>query len=128
MACGGFDTQVMGINARAELHFLDGGSVLVFFGFLLLLGEFITELAEVHQTADGGNGVGRNLDEVHSMGAGQVDGIIQLNAFSHKLLLLSTPMTRTSRARIFPLTRMNDAGDELRGGKGRLKRPSLVET
>ena len=40
--------------------------------------------------------------------------------------LPSTPMTRTSRARILPLTRTNEAGEELRGEKGRLKTPSLV--
>src|SRR5215471_4599731 len=43
--------------------------------------------------------------------------------------LPSTPMTRTSRARIFPLTLVNEAEEEkLRGGKGRLKQPSPVET
>src|SRR5207237_739970 len=37
-------------------------------------------------------------------------------------------MTRTSRARIFPLTLTNEAEEaKLRGGKGRLKQPSPVE-
>ena len=37
-------------------------------------------------------------------------------------------MTRTSRARIFPLTLTNElAEEELRGEKGRLKTPSSVE-
>src|SRR5215510_11392994 len=43
--------------------------------------------------------------------------------------LPSTPITRTSRARIFPLTLTNEPEEEkLRGGKGRLKLPSSVET
>jgi len=33
-------------------------------------------------------------------------------------LLPSGPITRTSRARIFPLTRICEAGEELRGEKG----------
>src|SRR5215470_7916939 len=41
----------------------------------------------------------------------------------------SGPITRTSRARIFPLTLTNEPEEEkLREGKGRLKRPSSVET
>src|SRR5438270_13764782 len=40
----------------------------------------------------------------------------------------STPMTRTSRARILPLTLTNEpAKGEERGEKGRLKAPSRVE-
>jgi hypothetical protein len=35
-------------------------------------------------------------------------------------------MTRTSRARILPLTRTNEAGEKLRETKGRLKTPSSV--
>src|SRR5438270_6799131 len=43
--------------------------------------------------------------------------------------LPSTPMTRTSRARIFPLTLTKEPGEaEGREGKGRLKTPSRVET
>src|ERR1043166_3882375 len=42
--------------------------------------------------------------------------------------LPSTPMTRTSRARIFPLTLTNEEeGEAERGAKGRLKTPSPVE-
>src|SRR5262244_904681 len=41
----------------------------------------------------------------------------------------SGPITRTSRARIFPLTLTNEPEEEkLREGKGRLKQPSSVET
>jgi hypothetical protein len=37
-------------------------------------------------------------------------------------------MTRTSRARIFPLTLTNELdGEECLGGKGRLKSPPSVE-
>ena len=39
-----FDAQVMGINTRAELDFLDGGSVLVFARFFFLFGLFVPEL------------------------------------------------------------------------------------
>src|SRR5690349_24499120 len=43
--------------------------------------------------------------------------------------LPSTPITRTSRARIFPFTLTNGPEEEEeREGKGRLKTPSSVET
>src|SRR6266567_342377 len=43
--------------------------------------------------------------------------------------LPSNPITRTSRARIFPFTLTNGPeGEEDLGGKGRLKTPSSVET
>src|SRR5262249_31594514 len=45
------------------------------------------------------------------------------------LCLPSMPMTRTSRARIFPLTLTNEAEEaKLRGGKRRLKQTPPVET
>ena len=45
------DAEVVRVNARAELNFLDGRGVLMLFRFLVLLGLFVTELAEVHDPA-----------------------------------------------------------------------------
>jgi hypothetical protein len=72
----------------------------------------------------GGTACWRNLDEVNAGLAGKIQRIVQRH---HAKLLAIKPMTRTSRARIFPLILMNEAGEELRGGKGRLKTPSSVE-
>jgi hypothetical protein len=71
------DAQVMGINARAELDFLDGGGVLVFARFFFLLGQFVAELADLHQAAHGRVGRGRNFHEVNAMLAGDHEGIVQ---------------------------------------------------
>jgi hypothetical protein len=72
-----FDAEVMGINPGAKLDFLDGGGVLVFAGFLFALGLFVAEFPEVHEAADGGIGVGRNLDEVHAVDAGHIQGFVK---------------------------------------------------
>ena len=47
------DAEVVRVNARAQLHFLDDGGVLMLLGFLFLLGHFVTEFAEIHEAADG---------------------------------------------------------------------------
>ena len=46
------DAEIMRVNLRAELDFLDLVGVLVLAGFLVLLGLFVAELAEIHQPAD----------------------------------------------------------------------------
>ena len=57
---------------------LSAVGVLVFSGFLFLLRLFVAELAVVHQPADGRRRVGRDFDQVHSLGAGQVDRLAEL--------------------------------------------------
>ena len=42
------------------------------FRFLFALGEFVAELAEIHEAADGRNGVGRNLLQIHAVLAREV--------------------------------------------------------
>jgi hypothetical protein len=50
---------------------------MVLAGFFFLLGLFVAELAEVHQAADGWNGVGGNFNEIHSLGAGEIEGFAE---------------------------------------------------
>jgi hypothetical protein len=97
--------------------------VLVLLGILFLLGHFVTVFAEIHEPADRRRGGGGDLDEVNPVLPREIDRVVQRMTPS---CLPSTPMTRTSRARILPLTRTNEAGEKLRGAKGRLKTPSSV--
>jgi len=64
--------EVVGIDARAELDFLDRAGVLMLLGFLVLLRLFVTELAVIDEPADGRRGGGGDLDEIHAVGAGEV--------------------------------------------------------
>ena len=61
--------EVVGINVRAELDFFDLGGVLVLLGFLLPLGLLVAEFAVIHEPADRRRGVGRDLHQVHAVGA-----------------------------------------------------------
>jgi len=70
-----FDTQVMGVNARAELNLFDGGSMLVLPGFFFLLGDFVAVFAEIHQAAHRGNGVGGNFHQIHPMLASEINRV-----------------------------------------------------
>ena len=58
------DVEVVHVNAGRHTDFLDLHHTLVLTGFLLALGLLEAELAVVHDLADGGNGVGGNLDQV----------------------------------------------------------------
>ncbi len=69
------DPEIMGINGRAELDFLNFIGVMVLLGFLFLFGLFVTKLAEIDQPADRRDRVGRNFHEVNSLRAGHVDGV-----------------------------------------------------
>ena len=71
-----FHTEIMRINRRAELDFLNFIGVLMFPGFLVLLGLFVTVFAEVDQLADGRSGVRRDLDEIDRPGAGHGQSVI----------------------------------------------------
>ena len=60
------------------MDFLDFVGVVMFSGFLFLLCLFVAELAIVNQPANGRRRVGRDFDQVHSLGAGQVDRLAEL--------------------------------------------------
>ena len=75
----GLDAEIMRINARTQLDFLHDRGVLVLAGIFFLLGEFVAELAEVHEPADGRHGVGRNLDEIHGVLPREVDRVGELD-------------------------------------------------
>ena len=112
---------------RAELHFLDLVGVLMLLGFLVLLGLFVAELAEIHDAADRRR---RRSGAISTRSTPLARARFRASLSERTPSCLpSTPMTRTSRARIFPLTLTNEAEEEEeRGGKGRLKTPSSVET
>lgn len=73
------DAEVVRINARAQLHFLDDGSVVVFLGFLFLLGDLVTVFSEIHQAADGRHGCGGDFDEVNAVLAREVQRVGELD-------------------------------------------------
>src|SRR5450756_1466593 len=102
------DAQIMRVDARAELHFLDGRSVLVLFGFLFALGELIAELAKVHQLAHRRDGVGRNFNQVHAVLTGQVQRLGQLDDSQLFLIRADDPDLTGANLAIDP--------DERRGG------------
>ena len=58
------DIEVIHINAGRHTDFLDLHHTLVLTGFLLALGLLEAELAVVHDLADRGHGIGRDLDQV----------------------------------------------------------------
>ena len=70
--------EIVGVDRRAELDFLDLVGVLMFPGFLFLFRLFVAELAIIDQAADGGRCVGRDFNQVDSLGARQVDGFAEL--------------------------------------------------
>jgi hypothetical protein len=72
-----FDTKIMGIDGGGELDFLHAVGVLVFFGFLVALGQFVSVLAVVDQSADRRGGVGRDLDQIDSCGASHGDRVAE---------------------------------------------------
>ncbi len=49
----------------------------MFLGFFILFRLFVPEFAKVHEAADGRDGVGGDLDEVHAVDAGQIEGIAE---------------------------------------------------
>ena len=71
------DPKIMRVNARAELDFLNRGCVLMLLGFLFLLGEFVAELAEIHDATDGRHGIGRNLHQINASLSGKQQRIVQ---------------------------------------------------
>jgi hypothetical protein len=76
------------INGGGELDFFDAVGVLVFFGFLLSFGEFVSVFAVIDQAADRGDGVRSDLDKVNLVGPGKVDGFAESQ--NAKLLAFNT--------------------------------------
>ena len=72
-----FHREVVRVNIRTELHFLDLVGMLMFARFLFLLGLFVAILAKIHQTTDGRRGVGRDFHQVHPLVSRQSDGFAQ---------------------------------------------------
>jgi len=97
----------------------------MFFRFLVLLRLLVTELAEVHDPAHGRCRVWGNFHQIHPLLPASASA--SLSEMTPRFLSCAS-MTRTSRARILPLTRTNEAEEKLRGAKGRLKTPSSVVT
>ena len=68
--------EVVDVNAGGHTDFFDFDYALVFAGFLLALGLLEAELAVVHDFAHGGDGVGRDLDQVKALLLGQLQCIL----------------------------------------------------
>ena len=73
-----FDAEVVRVNERRQLDFLHSRSVLMLARFFFFLGLFVAEFAEVHEAADGRNGVRRNLDKVNAVLAREREGVVEL--------------------------------------------------
>ena len=86
-----FDAEIVRVNFRAELDFLDLVGVLVFPGFLFLLRLFVAELAVIDQAADGRRCIGRDFNQVHSLGARQVDRFAKLQDAKLLAILCDDP-------------------------------------
>jgi len=119
------DSKVMGINVRAQLDFFDLVGVLMLLRFLLHLGLLVAILAEIDYATDGGVAFGAISTKSTALARAR------LSASPSDMMpscFLSAPMTRTSRARIFPLIRTKDAGEpEERGKKGGSRRPHRLK-
>ena len=63
--------EVVGVDARGHANLLDLDDLLVLSSFLFLLELLEPELAVVHDLADRGNGVRRNLDQIEIFFFGQ---------------------------------------------------------
>ena len=63
--------EVVGVDARGHANLLDLDDLLVLSGFLFLLELLEPELAVVHDLADRGNGVRRDLDQIEIFFFGQ---------------------------------------------------------
>jgi hypothetical protein len=72
-----FEVHIMGIGARANLHFLDGAGGRALFGVVGLLLLRVTILVEVGYAADRRVRVGRDLDQVESLRFGRADRLAQ---------------------------------------------------
>ena len=67
--------KVADVDAGGHTNFLDLHDVLVLLGFFLALGLLELELTVVHELADRGDGVGRDLNQIQTGLIGKVLGI-----------------------------------------------------
>jgi len=70
-----FDAEVVRVNGRTQLNFLNFIGVVVLFRLFIFLGLFVAELAKIDQTTHRRRGVRRNFHQVHPFGSRQVNGI-----------------------------------------------------
>ena len=69
------DAKIMRVDVRAKLDFLHLVGVLVFARFLIPLGLFVAEFAKIHQSANRRHSLRVDFDQIHLLGAGQIDRI-----------------------------------------------------
>jgi hypothetical protein len=67
--------EIVRIDSRAELHFLDGARVLMLLGFFFLLGLFVTVFAVIDNAANGRRGGRGNFHQVDPGSARLVQGV-----------------------------------------------------
>ncbi len=95
------DAQIVRIDFGAQLDFLHLGGVLMLLGFLVALGLFVAELAEIHNPANRRRGVGSDFHQVHPMGAGQIQCVAQRQ--NPKLFLAILPNNPDFTGTDFPI-------------------------
>ena len=71
------DIEIIDVDSRGHTHFFDLNNPLVFLCLLVPLGLLKAILSVVHERADGGDGVGRNLHQVQVGVAGLGHGLGQ---------------------------------------------------
>ena len=69
--------EIMRINIRAELDFLNLVRVLVFLAFLILFGLLVTELAEVNEPANRWRSSGGDLNQIHASLARESERLVE---------------------------------------------------
>ena len=70
-----FHAEIVRINGGAKLDFLNFGGVLMLARFLIFLGLFVAEFAEVNEPANRRGSVRGNLDEIDALLPGQVQAL-----------------------------------------------------
>ncbi len=73
----GLEVDVVGADLGLEADLAEEGLLLVLVGVALLLGLLVLELAVVEEAADGGVGVGGDLDEVEAAVLGELEGLVE---------------------------------------------------
>ena len=61
------DVEIVDVDAGRHPDLLDLYHALILAGFLLLLALLKAELSVVHELADGGDGLGRDLDKIQAL-------------------------------------------------------------
>lgn len=73
----GFHREIVSVNPRAELNFLNDRGVLIFLGLLVLFCLFVTELSKVHDPTNWRGRRGGNFHQIQACLAGEAQGVIQ---------------------------------------------------